>query len=251
MPRTKKPTPVEAFEDNMKDAERLVLYARAFKSDRTRRLRAELRDRIGEALRIPQKERNNLAGIENDEVFVVLKPGSTLTRDDFDDRSFLLRQAVVAACAALETFVADITMQHVGELLGSADPPQRLRDVQLTMGQWIEGNKLKRPQWAMRAVIEEQLRGTSSSAPNQIGIVLSTLGIKNWLKAVDQFRGVKKGTTENQLQTINQRRNNIAHTGDRQGQGRAKIQIKDVVGYLTNIRDTVMGIDEIVKRHGS
>lgn len=82
----------------------------------------------------------------------------------------------------------------------------------------------------MRAVIEEHLRGTSSSAPNRIGAVLSTVGIKNWLKAVDWFRKVGNGTTESQLQAINQRRNSIAHTGDRKGQGRAKIHIEQVKG---------------------
>ena len=250
MPRTKKRTPIEAFEDNMRDAERLVLYARAFKNERARGLRAELRDRIGEAFKIPQRQRNDLAGIENGDVFVVLKPGSTLTRDQFNDHGFLLRQAVVAGCAALETFVADTAMQYVGQLLQSSELPQRLHDIQLTMGQWIEGNKLKRPRWAMRAVIEEHLRRTSSSAPNQIGIVLSTVGIKNWLKAVDRFRKEEKGTTESQLQAINQRRNSIAHTGDRKGQGRAKIDIEEVEGYLTNIRATVKGIEEIVKHHG-
>lgn len=117
MPRTRKSTPIEAFEDNMRDAERLVLYARAFKNDRTRALRAELRDRIGEAFKISQRQRNNLAGIENGDVFVVLKPGSQLTRDQFDDHSLLLRQAVVAACAALETFVADTAMRSSPRML--------------------------------------------------------------------------------------------------------------------------------------
>ena len=78
MAKTKKPTPIEAFEDNMKDAELLVRYARAFRNDRERELRAELRDRIGEAFKIPQGERNNLSGIENGDVFVVLKPGGRL-----------------------------------------------------------------------------------------------------------------------------------------------------------------------------
>ena len=144
--------------------------------------------------------------------------------------------------------MADTAMEHVGEVLQSSDPPQRLRGISLTIGQWIEGKtKYKKLGWAMRGVIEEHLRGTSSSAPNQIGIVLSTIGIKNGLKAVDQFRKVKNGTTASQLEEINKRRNNIAHTGDRQGQSRAKIQIEKVAGYLANIRAIVKGIDEIVK----
>lgn len=242
MPRT----PIEAFDDNMNDAELLVRYARAFKNHRRRALRAELRERIGEAFRIPQRERTNVAGIESDDVFVVLKSGSGLAPDDFDDQSFLLRQAVVAACAALETFVADIAMQKVGGLLRSEKPPQRLRDIPSTMGQWIDGRKRNRPGWAMREVVEEHLRGISSSAPNQIGVVLSTLGIKRGLTKVDQYRGVEPGTTETQLQIINQRRNKIAHAGDRQGQGRARIKIEDVEGYLTTIHDTAKGIAKLV-----
>lgn len=40
MPRSKKPTFIEAFEDNMQDAELLVLYARGFTNKRTRNIRA-------------------------------------------------------------------------------------------------------------------------------------------------------------------------------------------------------------------
>ena len=117
------------------------------------------------------------------------------------------------------------------------------------MGKWLESEKLQKSGWAKRAVVEEHIRETSSTAPNKIGVVLSTVGIKNWLKTLDQSRGLPGGTTEAQLEDINKRRNSIAHTGDRKGHGKAKIHVEEVERYLDNIRATVRGIEKIMSNH--
>jgi len=48
---------------------------------------------------------------------VVLKPGSALTREDLRDSRPLLRQALVAACAAVETYMFDKAMSQIGPLI--------------------------------------------------------------------------------------------------------------------------------------
>ena len=238
---------MEAFDDNMRDAELLVSYARAFKDRRSRNMRSERRDAIGEALDIPIKDRSEIDRIESDDLFVVLKPGSNLKRDDFVDVRPLLRQAWVAACAALETYVADIVVEYVGYALRSNNPPQRLLDISLTMGQWLQGGKSSG--WIQRDIVVEHLRHESSTAHNKIGLVLSTVGIEKWSTKVEKQLGVKKDWLKSNLERITTRRNKIAHTGDKQGRGRAKIDVEEVEEELKNIRCVVEAIGKVLENH--
>lgn len=110
---------MEAFEDNLADARCLLLRVEGFTNRRSRRMRKELRDRVGEALRIPRRDRADLDCLESDDVFVTFKPGSDLTTNDFLDHDPLLRQSLVAGCAAFETYVADWVLARVGSQLVS------------------------------------------------------------------------------------------------------------------------------------
>jgi hypothetical protein len=55
-----KPAPLQAFEDNMADAHYLVRLADGLTNEGSWRMRRELRDRIGEALRIADRNRDKL-----------------------------------------------------------------------------------------------------------------------------------------------------------------------------------------------
>ncbi len=130
--------PYKAFEDNIGDAEALLSYAVAFTNQRSRRMRTELRDRVGDALNIPQRERDQLDCLQSSDIFMVFAPGGNLGREDFRDLRPLLRQSIVAGCAALETYVADKAMKFVRQALDADNPPRRLKDIPLTVGLWIE-----------------------------------------------------------------------------------------------------------------
>src|SRR5688500_6041966 len=140
----RKLTPREAFDDNMMDAELLVKVARALQNRRKRRIRAELRERVGTALRIQKKRWSEIECVESDDVFVVFKPSAGTRPDDIADLRPLLRQAVVAACAAAETFVADRVDQKLGKTLMSRDKPARLLDVNLRVEDWFKIERYQR-----------------------------------------------------------------------------------------------------------
>ena len=118
---SRKLSPYEAFVDNIEDAEALLSYAHAFQNRRARSMRSELRLRIGEALKVAATRQNELDCLESDDLFVVFKPDSRLGRDEFKDLRPLLRQALVAASAALETYVADKAMEFVGPALSASE----------------------------------------------------------------------------------------------------------------------------------
>lgn len=61
MAGTQKPTALEAFEDNMKDAHHLVRLAEALTNQRAQRMRTEARDGVGDALPVPKQKWKVLA----------------------------------------------------------------------------------------------------------------------------------------------------------------------------------------------
>ena len=67
-------SPHEAFVDHMEDAKALMRYARAFKNKRNRRMRQELRSRVGDALKVPVTQQEDLDCLESDDLFVVFMP---------------------------------------------------------------------------------------------------------------------------------------------------------------------------------
>ena len=247
----KKLTPYQAFKDNMKDAEALLSYARAFQNKRSRRMRKELRSRVGHALGIRGSQREALDCLESKDLFVVFMPEGSLGRDLFSDQQPLLRQSLVAACAALETYVADKAMEFVGPVLKADEPPSRMKDIILTVGQWasIEG-KYTRRGWGIRDIVGDHLRKTSSTAPNQIGVVLSTIGLKKrWSQQVDRLRNAESGTTERELKEITERRNRIAHSADRKGRGRASSKAEEVEKQIAAIQEVVDALEELLEKH--
>ena len=227
-------------------------YARAFENKRNRRMRQELRTRVGAALKVPINKREDLDCLENTNVFVVFKPGGKFSKDQFTDSQPLLRQSLVAACAAFETYVADRAMEFVGSIVTSREVPPRMGEINLTVGDWADiEKKYKRRGWGIRFMVEKYIRETSSTAPNNIGFVLSTIGVKHWAKKVDDLRKVEKGTTVRELDEITERRNRIAHAADRKGSSRASAKLGEIGPQVVILKEVVDAIDEILEEHAA
>lgn len=245
----RKLTPIEAFELNMSDAHQLVKLVEGFTNQRSRRMRAELRARIGVALRVPERRRAELDCIESADVFLTFLPGSQLARGDFEDPRPLLRQSLVAACAAVETYVGDKVMQQVGPLLRSETTlTPRLRDLQLRLSDWMHiEHRYQRKRWGLRElVVEPYVRDNCSTAPNKVGVMLSLVGLDEWARKVDGQRRVQRGETVECLQRITDRRNRIAHQGDRVGRGRAALDVVEVKDDLAALESIVHAIEALL-----
>jgi hypothetical protein len=241
-----KQTARQAFDDNLADAEALVSVVRILQNRRVRRMRRELRERLGSALGVPRKHWEELDCIESPDLFAIFKPGSDVDRDSLSDERLrpLLRQALVAACAAIETFVGDRVMERLREALDRDERPTRLLALPMTVGDWLRIDETyERRRWGLREVVEIEVRRMASPAPSQIGIVLGVIGERELWKRVDKARGTGRGRSEKQLETIYERRNQIAHQGDRSGRGRASITVAEVEADLQCIADIVSALD--------
>lgn len=242
-----KPTARQAFDDNMDDALTLVLFAEALLDKRRRRMRVEKRERLGEALDLPKRKWDDLDCIESEDLFAVFPPGSRLDRDAFADKALrpLLRQALVAASAALETFVGDRVMERWSGALDAEEKSSRLLQLPLTVQDWLRiETRYERRRWGLRQVAELEVRRIASPAPAQIGIAFSIIGEKGLWKRVDRKRRVTNGESEATLEALNERRNRIAHNGDRVGLGRSAITADEVRTDLNSLIEIVNAIDK-------
>lgn len=246
---SRKPTPLEAFDDNMRDAYHLVLLAESLTNERARRMRKELRERVGDAWRVPVKERDELDCLESDDVYMTFKAGSRVSRETFRDHRPALRQALVAACAAAETYLADTVMSQISELTSSVEAATpRLKDLPMSVGDWlyIEENYQRR-RWGLHGlVIERQVRHLASTAPTRVGQMLTLIGVKNWSRQLDNELECGRGETEELLRRVTERRNRIVHTGDRDGRGRARLSLDEVKEELRGMESVVHAIETVL-----
>jgi hypothetical protein len=247
MTGVRKPKSREAFDLNMNDAETLVSIAKLLENERINRMRAELRTRIGTALRIPRAKHSALECLENQQVFIAFKPGSAHLKGSLTHENLrpLLRQALVAGCAAVETYVADRTMELLGPVLRAKEKPPRLLELTMTVQQYLKVQSYQRQNWGLRDLIEDQVLLKASTSPSSIGMLMSMVGVPKVWAAVDAKRGVVKGSSEKALETITQRRNRIAHSGDRQGRGRAPITVAEVERDLACLVEIVSALDQV------
>ncbi len=252
MSRTRKRTAAEAFELNMADADLLVSFAKGLSNQRQRKARTELRARLGAALRVPQKDQHLIDCVESDDAFVVIKPGSSWSREDLKDVRPLLRQALVAGCAATETYLADAAIAKLGALTSRPDAlPARLATLQVSVKQWLEIESIyTRRRWGLHQIIAEQIRESASTSPSSYGVVLSTIGVADWSRKMDKSRRVPMGKTVEFLTRITDRRNKIAHQGDRSGQGRASLAVHEVEQDLRQLRSIVRATETILNQTG-
>lgn len=244
-----KPTAREAFDANMADAQLLFDIARMLQNDRQRRMRVERRAKVGAALNLPKRDWGAVEVIENDQVFLAFKPGAGSLGSQLDEVALrpLLRQAVVAACAAVETFVADRVMEHYPKAMKLDPVPPRLLGLTMTVDDWLRIDSYKRRGWGLRNIVELEIREKASPTPSVIGQLFSMVGITEILKKVDKRRGVALKTSDKELDALRLRRNKIVHEGDRAGRSRAAISVSEVERYLAQVVSIIDAMDAVTK----
>lgn len=213
-------------------------------------MRREKRERLGDALSLPQKHWDELECLENDRVFVTFKPGHASLREKLQEPNLrpLLRQALVAACAAIETFCADRVMERYSAAISSIPPPGGLLELSMTVGDYLAiEEKYEKRGWGLRQVVELEVRMRASPAPAQIGQLFSLVGERKLMTRVDKRRKVAVNESTTELERIVDRRNLIAHTGDRLGRGRATITVAEVEADLAVIVSIIDALDHETK----
>lgn len=241
-------TPLEVFEDNIADAKRLLMLTRMLVNTRSYRMRRELRERVGGAMRVPRRDWEQLDCVESDDLFLVLMPNGEASRDIFTEPELrpLLRQSIVAVCAAIESFVSEKACARMGDAL--KQPGGALNRLPVSFRDVLMASEYERHGWAHRKLLRKQLEQMASAKPNRIGDVMEIVGHRDrqlW-KKVDARRGAAAGDSCKQLEALVERRNLIAHTGDRAGGGKRQLRVREVDRHVTNACQIVEALDFVL-----
>jgi hypothetical protein len=114
--------------------------------------------------------------------------------------------------------------------------------------QWLHIDETyERRRWGLREVVVLEVRRVSRPSPSQIGLAYGIVGEKKLFARVDARRKGPIGLPEGTLHRIYERRNRIAHQGDRSGRGRAVISVEEVEDDLKCIAQIVDALDKETK----
>jgi HEPN superfamily RiboL-PSP-like protein len=247
MPRLPKSPPISVFETNIADAETLLNLSRSLNNQRLRGMRRELRESFGSAMRISKRDQAGLDCVESDDLFVIIKSTGSRSREDFSEQELrpLLRQAIVSVAAAVESYVAEKAITYIGDALDSGST--RIRGVNVTLRDVFDIEQtLTRRRFGWRRILQEKTEREASASPGKIESVFDLVGKPVRWSAIDQSRRVQRGRSREQMHELADRRNRIAHTGDRVGSGRAAISIGDTQKHLGNAKAVIEVLDKLL-----
>lgn len=141
-------------------------------------------------------------------------PSCLTTNNGLD---FLLRQAVVVSCSALESFVWDLVRENALTVIKARGrrADDSLKQITLTMDDYLSLEGYGDPDERLRQIILKRYeRGTLYDLA-KIDEIMKVLTVHNFWDEVKNHTGLDKSTLCSQLNDLIKRRNQIAHRADR------------------------------------
>jgi hypothetical protein len=205
---------------NFSVAEHLLQLHELFRGLKEVTLDEPLRLAVCTCLDIPEK--SVLRHARNDQVVLVAKatapiPPSLLVEDGIN---FLLRQAVVVGCTALESFFWDALRENVLTIVRARKrgADESLRKLTLSLDDYLSLEGWEDPDERLKQVILKNFeRGTLYDA-SSIEKITKVLTVRDFWAQVAAKTGNPDRDIKRHIGEIIQRRNDIAHRADRPGE---------------------------------
>jgi hypothetical protein len=202
---------------NFSVAEQLLRLYELFRDLRQDAAPNDLRLAVCKELRLP--ETAHLQHASNDQVIVVAKaqppiPAALLTPDG---GNFLLRQAVVVGCTALESFFWDALRENVLTIVRARrrGADEALRKLTLTLDDYLSLEGYEDPEVRLQQIILKNFERGTLYDISSIERIASILTVKDYWRLVAKRCGLSDGDIKRQLGELIARRNLIAHRADR------------------------------------
>lgn len=130
---------------------------------------------------------------------------------------FLLRQAVVVACSALESFIWDILRENTLTIIKARGrkADDSLRAVTLTLDDYLSLEGYSDPDERLKEIILRRFERGALYDSSKIDEVMKILTVKDFWKDIATHTGLDASTIRSQLNDLILRRNQIAHRADR------------------------------------
>ncbi len=194
----------------------------------------------------------------NDRVIICAKAANpipeTLTLEGGLD--FLLRQAVIVSCTALESFFWDALRENVLTIVKArrSGADKSLRNLTFTLGEYISIQQYEDPDVRLKQIILKNFERSTLYDVDSIEKITSTMTVNQFWEGVEEKTGEPARNLKRQISELIDRRNKIAHRADRpedredsDGQGLRPIQLPWVNVRVQACNTLVTASNEIIK----
>jgi RiboL-PSP-HEPN len=217
---------------NFSVAEHLLQLHELFRDLREEKVNEPLRLAVCKCLSLP--EESVLRHARNEQMLMVAKatapiPHSLLVADGIN---LLLRQAVVVACTALESFFWDALRENVITIVRARRrrAEESLRSITLTLDDYLSIEGYQDPDVRLQQIILKNFeRGTLYDAAS-IERISGILTVKDFWKQVAKKCGLPDGDIKRQIGELITRRNQVAHRADRPDENANPVEEQDGLG---------------------
>jgi hypothetical protein len=135
---------------------------------------------------------------------------------------FLLRQTVVVACTALESFFWDSLRENaltIVKAIKSRAEDEILKDIKFSLKDYISLQEYKDPEDKIQQIILKHFERGTLYDVGSIDQIAQTMTIKNYWEKIQQVTGIKAADLKTHIGELINRRNQIAHRADRPKDG--------------------------------
>ena len=134
---------------------------------------------------------------------------------------FMLRQAVVVSCGALESFVWDILRENALTVIKARGrrADDTLKNITLTLDDYLSLEDYDDPDDRLRQIILNRFARGSLYDLAKVDEIMQILTVKNFWSQMAAKTGILDKEIKSHLTELIQRRNKIAHRADRPDEG--------------------------------
>jgi predicted RecB family endonuclease len=183
--------------------------------------KVELKDNLRLALCTFWQAPDNtvLQPVINDRVMIMAKASNpipdTLTLEGGLD--FLLRQAVVVACTALESFFWDSLQENVLTIIKARKnrSDEEIQKIPFTLGDYISLQNYDDPEYRLQQIILKNFERKTLSNADAIENIARIMTITKFWEKVERNSGLPAKDLKRTIGELIYRRNQIAHRADR------------------------------------
>lgn len=212
--------PLTLFKQNFAVSESLLQLYQVFQGLTRKELQEELRLAVCVHMKLPANA--ILDHAVNDRVAVLATsaariPESLILSGGLD---FLLRQSVVVACTALETFFWDVLRENVVTVIRArkSRADDTLKDISVKLGDFMSIDQYAEPEFRLQQVILKNFERGTLYGIESIDKITRILTVTSFWEQIEKLSGVPAASIKTQVGALIQRRNQIAHRADRPGE---------------------------------
>lgn len=253
-------SPFADFEQNFRSAETLLKVYRLLESPDGPHTQHSLMKRVRELLMANEEE--ELILLINELFMGVIRESADIRPAVFkrDNLCMLLRQAVVAACSALDVYFPALLMEHLPLLIQVKQrnfiPTEKtvkdfLRGFNLGLEEILRLINDPFPEKVLGAMFVDHLKGKTLSNAQGVEVTLLFFGVEDpWGQTAARL-GQSKGALMGQFNGLVSRRNEIVHNGDRSKHdpnGQVQdIQLSWTYSHIQVARSVVQAVNELAE----